>query len=261
MKTTLAVTTLLATSLLSTGALALTKNVKLDLNAAHMRGHNRIPLTKMIQQQTAGPKQGWKITKVQLSAKSKHGAAEAVLKVGRSESLSKIIAGTPEAFESDYSGFSTVTLNALNSFRGARGQRAKILLQGNVKVESAKVVMKKQVKYDYTDDFDAMYEKVGQFKADKIIGSSKTYNMHGFLYAIKLTAVKGRISVDKVTVVFRNGDKIILDELNGRLRSGRSSKVFTFKHGLNRPVKKVIVSAVSTKMFGSRGVISVELSK
>jgi hypothetical protein len=261
MKTTLATATLVATTLLSTGAMALTKKVNLDLNSSHMRGQSRIPLTKMIQQETAGPRQGWKIVKVSLSAKSKHGAAEATLKVGRTESLSKIIAGTPEAFESDYSGFSTITLNAPNSYRGARSNRAKILIQGNVKVDSAKVVMKKEVKYDYTNDADSSYQKVGQFKADKVIGSSKTYPVHGYLDAIKLSAVKGKVSVNKVTVVFRNGDKVILDELNGKLKAGRSAKVFALKNGLSRPVKKVIVSAVSTKVFGSRGVIAVELSK
>ena len=260
MKTTLGMT-LLATTLFSTGAHALTKNIKLDLNQAHMRGHTQIPVTKLLAMQGEKPNRGWKIKEVKIEAKSKKGHAQVALKVGHNESFPQTIPGTPENFEDDYIGFTTISLDAPHMYRGERQKRANLVIDGNVKAKSLKVKLNKKLTYDYTDDYGEVYSTAAEFKANKVIGSSKKIGVHGDLYAIKLKGTKGKVTVNKVTIVFSDGEKVEVDELKGKLKANRAPKVFTLKRSLMKPVKKIMVDASSSNIFGSRGKLAVELAK
>ena len=61
--------------------------------------------------------------------------------------------------------------------------------------------------------------------------------------------------------MFKDGEKVLLDEIDGKLKAGRGSKVFVFKGFMNKPVRKIIVNATSTNIFGSRGKVAVMIAK
>jgi hypothetical protein len=265
MKNTLALsllsTALLSTTLLSLEAQAITQKIELDLHGAHFIGQEGIPLKRMIKRQF-GPDaiRGFKATKVELKAKSKHGQALASLLVGRNESQAKIIPGTPAAFEDNYSGFSTITLNAPYSYRGDGQGRLRVLVDGNVKVDDIEVTLKKQLRYNHENISGMMLTKMVEFKAQKIIGSTKTIHPRGRVAAIALTGTKGKVRVTKVEITFRDGQQIIVDELNGKLKSGRT-KGFTLKGMLQKPITTIKVPAHSTRLFGSRGQLAVKIAQ
>jgi hypothetical protein len=253
--------TLLATTLLSTSAMALTQKVNIDLNGAHVRGMDEIALSKMLVRKIGRQAiRGWKIDKAVVSAKSKHGAGELSLLIGHSESFSKIVPGTPENFESDYGGFTDITLNAphISSRRGMG--RMQILTQGNIKLDDVDVLLKKTVQYDSSDTRGMLFERKVEFKASKIVGSSKTIRPHGRVLGIELVGTKRKVHVDKVVIKFQDGQVVIIDELNGKLKDGRS-KVFTLKGALAKPVRSITVSAATNSLFGSRGRLAVNIAQ
>jgi hypothetical protein len=258
-------TTLLAalgTTLISTAAFAVTQTVNLDMHGAHLRGSERIPLKRMMSRQL-GPRavQGFALKKVEVLAKSKHGNAQISVVVGRSESLQQTIPGTPEGFDSLRSGYTKMTLQAPRSHRGQnQARKMQLMIDGNVKVDDIKLTLKKTLNYDYTNTSRLSLQKVKEFKADKVIGSTKTINLNRSIKGIVLVGTSGKVKVTKVEVTFMDGQMVILDELEGKLKSGRTLGM-TLKRGLQKPVRKIKVSATSTKLFGSRGKLAVNIGQ
>lgn len=261
MKKTLSLT-LLTSTLLSVNTLAVTKSIKVNLNSQHTKGVSRVPLARLLTQNGAKLNQGWDLKKLTLKAKSKNGNAQAVLKMGRASSYPTLIPGTPQNFKSNSEGFKSVKLEVGQTYRGQNSvQRASILLDGNIKIANINVTLDKELKYDYTNDYGLRYKKLAEFKASKVVGSQKTLNVQGNLDSIKLTATKGKVKVSQVTIVYRNGDKITLNELHGNLKSSHAPKVFTLKNTMKRPVRKILIDAQTTSLFGSRGKIKVDVAK
>lgn len=259
---TLGMMTLTATLLATTGAQALTQNVSLDLNNQVIRGENFVPLKRMMRTQL-GPQavRGWTVTDVEVEAKSKRGMGEISLQVGHNESMVQTIPGTPEQFDSNSTGFTTLSLKAPYSYRGDEG-RGPIRLNtyGVIKLDDVKVKLKKNVEYDFSNTRGMRFSRVKEFKAQKVIGSSKTMHVNGNLRAIKLVGTKKKVHVSEVKITYMNGMQIIVDELDGKLKEGRM-KSFALRGPLSRGIKKVEVSATTLSLFGSRGRIAVELAR
>lgn len=259
LSTALLSTALLSTAFLSTGAQALTQKVKLDMNGAHFRGQEKIALKRMIRRQFGtGLTQGFSLKKVEIQAKSKQGSGRATLVVGYNQSSPVTIPGTPENFESDYSGFTNLTLNAPYSYRGDRQGKMQILLNGNIKVDEIKLTLKKSLAYDYSNISMLGFRQVAEFKAQKVVGSTKTIRPNGRVSGIALVGTKGKVRITEVEVTYMDGQTVILDELNGKLKKGRT-KGFALRGQLQRPIRKIKVSATSTNLFGSRGRLAVRL--
>ena len=111
MKKTLG-TIALGSLLLTSGAHALTQKVDINLNAALLRGQNMVPLKKMVVRKLGRQAiKGWTVVKAEVDAKSAQGMGQISLQVGHNDSIQKTVPGTPENFESDYSGYSSLTFN------------------------------------------------------------------------------------------------------------------------------------------------------
>lgn len=257
MKTLLIATTLL----LSTGASALTQKIHVDLNNAVLQGHEMVPLKRMIaRQHGGGTLRGFNIVQAKVEAKSKMGQGEISLRIGHSESYPQVVPGTPENFDSDYSGFTTLTLKA-NSYRGqdSRGP-LQLLTSGLIKLDDVEITAMKKLRYDHTNTAGLLFSMVKEFKAQKVVGSTKSIKVNGMLSGIMLECTKEKVRVNEVVIKFTDGQKVIIDEIDGKLKKGHV-KQFALKGMLAKPVHKVTVTATSTKIFGSRGKLAVHLAR
>ena len=252
----------LGTVLLSSGAHALTQKIELDLNSAHLRGRDTIPLKRMLVRSLGGQNlRGWTLVKAEVEAKSQHGEGSITLRVDRNESNLVTVPGTPENFESDYSGFTKLTLQAPTIYRGDNGRGPiQLLTQGNIKIDDVEVTMLKRLHYDYTNVRGLRFISQGEFKAQKVIGSSKKYHINGHLAGLNIVGTKGSANIDSVEIEFLDGQKIIVDELDGKIKKGHV-KSFALRGELNKPVRSVKVSATSRNLFGSRAKLAVELAR
>lgn len=244
-----------------TSAEAITQKIKLDLNGSVVEGVEEIPLKRMLTRNVGERAlRGWTLKDVDVEAKSMHGNGAIALLVGFDESLPEAVPGNPKDFESDYLHFSTIDLDPPYSYRGARNQgRIKLITKGIIKLGEVEVTMHKQLAYDHLDVAGLAFENMGTFKATKIIGKTKTYHINGPLQAIKVKGEKKKAHID-VKVTFMDGQTIILDEMDGKIRSGGEFN-FALKGELSKPVKHVKVDATSSNIFGSSARVSVHLSK
>ena len=72
--------------------------------------------------------------------------------------------------------------------------------------------------------------------------------------------MKKKVSVTEVKIIFRDGQEVILDEIDGKLREG-NIKEFALRGPLLKPVHKIKVTAATMKLFGSRGKLAVQIAK
>lgn len=248
-------------TLMSTSAMAVTQEVDIDLHSGIYARGEMVPLRQMLNQRLgAQAVQGWDVLKVDVTGKSKQGMGEVSLSVNQQESLSQVLPGTPETFDTNYSGFTKVTLPAPRLYRGQETRRVQLHTRGIVKLDKVEVLLKKQLRYDHTNVGGMLFTQVAEFKATKIIGNSKNISVNGRLSGIQLLGTKRNVKVDKVEIEFMNGQKIIVDELHTKLKEGRSVS-FALRGMMARPVRSVKVSATSTKLFGGSGRLAVLLSK
>ena len=254
-------TTLLLSNLLGSSAFALTQKIDLNLNETHLRQGQSLPLKRMMNRNLGARSiRGWKIKEVIVKAKSKHGQGEISLQVGHQESLSKLVPGTPENFDQYGLGHSTISLKAPNSYRGELERRVKLNTLGNIKLHSADILLKKQVNYDPQILPPHILKKAVEFKADKLIGTTKTIRPLNRVKGIVLEGTKRKVSVNKVEIHYVDGQVIEIDELDGKLRNGHQ-KVFALKGQLAKPISKIKVSASSNSLFGSRGKMALLLAQ
>jgi hypothetical protein len=252
----------LGTTLLSTGALAVTQTVSLDMHGAHLRGSENIQLKRLMTRQL-GPRaaQGFSLKKVEIQAKSQNGSGQISVLVGYNESNRQTIPGTPENFDSVSSGYTNLTLHAPSSYRGSnQNEKMQILLDGNIKVDDIKLTLKKQLNYDHTNISRLSFTQVKEFKASKVIGSTKSISPNRTVKGIALVGIKGKVKVTELEITYMDGQKVILDELEGSLKQGRTLGM-SLKGSLLKPIRKIKVSAVSTNLFGSRGKLAIRLGQ
>lgn len=242
-------------TLLTPNASAVTQKFDIDLNAQHTRGHQTLHLKRMIKRKYGRQVlQGFKLKEVKISAKSKKGHADANLQVGYSETYPQTIGGTPENFDSDTSGFNSISFMAPRG--GQRNQGPwQLHIQGNVKVDSVKAITKMQPSYNYENVGHFNFKAKKSFKAAKIVGSSEKIQVGPNFKAIQISASGKSVSVTEVKVKFKDGQVVTLEEMKGKVRGTKS---FKFKHELGKPIKFIKVSAVSNNLFGSRGKLHIK---
>jgi len=252
--------TLLATALLSPSVAALTQKFHSDMRDMHLRGSETIRLKRMMKRQLSPQMlRGYKLDSVTIEAKSKHGKADVSLEIGFNETYPKTIAGTPEQFESGMN-YNTITLNAPRSSSRAGRDNWQLHFQGNVKLDKVSGTLKRQVGYDYSEVSRLSFQSKKTFKASKVIGDTKTISTHGLVKAIQLKGHKESVRVTQVVINYQDGQKVIVDELHGKLKKGRTT-AFKLKRDLRKPIRSIKVSAHSTKLFGSRGKLEVLLAQ
>jgi hypothetical protein len=251
-------TVLLSSVLLTPSALAVTQKFNFDLNATHMKGQETLHLKRMVSKKYGRQSlQGFKLKKVMISAKSKKGQADANLQVGYKESYPKTIEGTPQSFDSNHSGFHSLSFVAPNSRQGQSGPW-KLHIKGNVKVDSVNMAAKMKLDYNPQNVAALTFKAKDSMKVDKIVGSTKTIKVGPKFKAIQFKASGKSVSITSVKVKFTDGQQVILDELEGKVKGVKS---FKFKHQLNKPIKHIKVSAVSNNLFGSRGKLHISTAK
>jgi len=242
-------------TLLTPSASAVTQKLEINLNAQHSKGQQTLHLKRMIKRKYGRQVlQGFKLKKVEISAKSKKGQADANLQVGYSESYPQTIGGTPEGFDSNTSGFNNLSFMAPRG--GQRNQGPwQLHIKGNVKVDSISAITKMKPTYNYENVGRFNFQHKKSFKASKIVGSSKKIQVGPNFKAIQISASGKSVSVTEVKVKFKDGQVVTLEEMKGKVRGTKS---FKFKHELGKPVQFIKVSAVSNNLFGSRGKLHIK---
>jgi hypothetical protein len=253
--------TLLATVLLAPSALALTQKLDIDTRGMHLKGHETLKLKRMLRGQLSPQmRDGYKLQSVKMMAKSKKGHGDVTLSVGDRETYPQVIQGSPQEFRSDHQGFHAVRLLAPRARGPQEGQRWQLHVHGNVKVKSISTVIKKRLKYDIRDVRGLQFRSKAMEPVNKIVGSVVAVPVRGQLSAIKLKAHKAPVKIEKVVVVFQDGQKVILDEMQTRVKPG-STISMRLRRGLKKPVKRIRVVAVSPKLKGTRGKLEVKVAR
>lgn len=258
--TTLKTVSLVA--LLSSSAHALTQKVDVKLHGELLRGHDQLGLKRLVNQElrSRSALMEFKLKKVELKAKSKQGHAELTLAVGRNEAMPITVPGNEENFESNYSGYHSLTIHAPRSYRGQTDGPWKLHSRGLVKIDKVSVLMQKELNYNFSTIRNAVLEKQVEFKADKVIGSTKTIHPRGPIKGIVLEGTKEKVKISEVKIKFRDGQEVIVDELEGKIRNGQVVN-FALKRELAKPVRSIRVTAVTTSLFGSRGKLAVHIAQ
>ncbi|WP_127716924.1 hypothetical protein [Halobacteriovorax sp. HLS] len=251
-------TILLSTMLLSPSALAVSQKLKIDLHAQHLKGQETLHLKRMVKRKFGQDSLvGIKLKKVEISAKSKKGHADVNLQVGFQETYPQTIDGTPETFDSDYSGFHSISLHAPQSHRDQQGPW-KLHTKGNVKLDSIELTTKMQLDYNPENVSNLQFAPKTKMKVNKVVGSSKKIQVGPNFKAIQISASGKSVSITEVKVKFSDGQVVLLDELEGKVKGLKS---FKFKQQLAKPIDFIKVSAVSNNIFGSRGEIQIFTAK
>lgn len=253
----------LTSLLLASNAFAVSKTVKLDVLGEHHRGVSKLGLKALSKRQHGRQAvKGWNLKEVEVTAKSKKGGADAYIQVGHDLSSPQNILGTPETFESYNSGFYKLNFKAPSLYRGQTQTGPwKLHLQGNVKLGSLILKLNKKLQYNYENVSNLSFSQVAKFKADKVVGTTKTIRVNGqFIKGITLAGEKSNTTINKVVINFTNGDKVIVDELQGKLRKG-NTKSLRLRGVLAKSVRNIKVTATSRSLFGSRGKVKVSLAK
>lgn len=244
-------------SLVSVNSFAMKKSHTTEFFGARFQGFDQIGIKRLLRDDLSRRDLAiWDISSISVSAKSLDGSSLIKLVAGRGEVSEFKVPGKPENFESQSIGFSSHTFH-IPSY-ALRDGAIKLVLVGDLKIDDVKVELKASPSYNFRDVEGVHFAEEATFRVGKIIGSSETVHVAGHIDGIRLTGVKEKVSVTSVTVVYADGERIELTELDGRLNPGQSV-AFRIAHELERPVAKIIVGGVSSKLIGSRGSIKIEL--
>ncbi len=244
-------------SLICTQSFAMKKSSTVDFYGAEFRGFEQLGIKRLLRDDLSRRELSvWNIENIQVEAKSFDGQSQIKLVSGRGEIASFDVQGTPDNYDSQLSGYQT------NSFRipsyANRDGALKLVMIGDIKLSEIKVDLEASPSYDFRNVSKLQFADETNFKVSKVLGSSETIRVNGPVDGIKLIGDKEKVSVTGVTLHFSDGERIELTELDGRLKPGQSV-AFRFAHELDRPLDKIVVSAVSSSLFGSRGRLKVQL--
>lgn len=246
-------------SFLSLNSFALKKSSSVNFYGAKFTGFEQIGLKRLLRDDLSRQDLArWDISTIQISAKSLDGNSIIKLVSGRGELSDFKVPGTPENFESQSIGFSTHTFNVPSY--ALRDGALKLVLIGDIKVNVVDISLSSSPSYNFRDVEDISFKEESTFRVNKIIGSSQSIRVHGHIEAIRLTGVKEKVSVHKVEIIFADGQRIELNEMDATLKPGQSV-AFRIDRELDMPIEKILVDGVSSKLFGSRGSIKVEFGQ
>ena len=201
--------------------------------------------------------QNFSLESVRLVAKSKMGRGQAELVVGRSSQDRRTIGGSPRDFQSarPYT-FDRIDLYNYDSRAQGRWQ---IHLNGNIKVRKVVVFLQRERVRPPVPPRPPRVSiiEIGTDKADKVIADRESFRANqGNVSQIILEGRNEVVDIKEVVVVFGNGEHRQMYELTGYLRDGESRRAQLYNL---RNVQKVIVTATSPQLIGSRGKYAVKL--
>jgi hypothetical protein len=245
----------LALGLLTTAAHA--RDFHLDYGGQHLQGQNTLTLKNEMRNQYPGVRlQRFKLKKVVLVAKSKHGGGSAKLLVGGNSSYEKNVPGHPSEFFSNYD-FTRVPFR--NPSYASQG-RWQIKLRGNIKVKKVIVKLERIGGGGPSGPGGPLvFTQVDEMKFDKFRYETKDTHVNlNRVKQIRLKARKSSLDIQSVEVEFGNGQVQYIYQLEGGLSEGR-----TISHNLGstRNVRKITITATTTGLFGSRGRIQVMVGR
>lgn len=243
--------------ILSVASHGLEKSSEVDFYGARFSGFEQIGLKRLLRSDLSRDELArWDITAITVSAKSFEGLSHIKLASGRGELTDIQIPGTPESFESQSYGYSSHTFHVPSY--ALRDGALKLVILGEIKIDRVKVSLTSSPSYNYSNVSGIRFTEEDTFTASKVVGSSESYRIHGEIDAIRLTGVKEKVVITNVEIVYAGGERIVINELNKRLRDGESIS-FKIAHELSGQIEKIIVGGASVKLFGSRGKVKVEL--
>lgn len=237
---------------------ALTKRHSVNFYGAEFHGFEQIGLKRLLRDDLDRRELAmWDIDSLSIDIKSFDDKGQLKVVSGAREIFSSSVVGTADNFASSTSGFTT-KFTSIPSY-AKRDGALKLILLGDLKLSKVDTVLKATPSYDFRNVSQLSFSEEKKFKVNKIIGSSETVRPNGPVDGIRLVGLKEKVNVTSVKIVFFDGETIEIDELEGRL-SSNESRSFRLAHELDKPVDKIIVSAVSSKLIGGRGELRVDLA-
>lgn len=233
------------------------QRVQLEVNS-QSSGREIIYLKQLIQRQHPRANlQDAQIQSVDVQAKSRQGRAVMRLNIGGTYSAAQNIEGQPRTFDSNLPRtFDRLTFQAPHQVN----QRGvwQLEMQGQIKVARIVVSLVTQRVPPVPTPAITSYN-LGSYRFNKIIEGVERVSVNkNNLKTIELTSVKNSIEVFEVRALLADGSEIYLDQLIGSYRTGTKRSIrFDAVRGLR--VRSLMIRAVTSNLFGSRGEIEVEV--
>lgn len=246
-------------SAVSLNSFAMKKSSQVSFYGAKFSGFDQLGIKRLLRDDLSRDDLAkWDISTITVNAKSFDGSSLIKLASGRGELSEFKVPGTKENFESQSLGYSSHTFSVPSY--ALRDGALKLVLIGDLKIDDVKVSLTSSPSYNFRDVSDLLFREETTFRVAKIIGSTETIRVAGHLEALKLTGIKEKVSITSVVIVYADGERIELTEMDGQLKPGQSVS-FRIAHELDRPISKILVDGVSSKLIGSRGSVKVEFGQ
>jgi len=273
---TLAVLGLALAAMTTTSQAGHSERVRLDLNR-HVKGQGTIYLKQELRRQVGLRAANFDLDSVRVIAKSRHGQGTVELMVNnRSQDFSRVNGHPRDFHENSPRSFDRIELE--NYARRDRGPW-QIQVRGNVIVRAVVLILSEEDRFS-PDPFpphrptppvrpappsrpapplrplppgrrhgQLVTVDLGTEKVDKFISEIDTFRLSGEnVQTLTLEGIKEKTLVESVLVHYSNGRVDRLYELEGTLKKNRVKQA----HLAGRRVEKVVVTATSQKLFGSR---------
>lgn len=228
------------------------QRIVLDYYGEHFRARDGATLFLKQKLKEQYPRMNVKRLKLKaavLVAKTKHGYGKAYLTVGQNESYEETIGTGNAEFWDDYGYTRTRFRNPTQNSQG----RWQIQLRGKFRVNKVVLIVKK-------GGGSPLYtETMGEIRFPKFMDKTKSmYIGKDFVKQLSIKANNAPVEVLEAYVVFDNGREKDLYALEGKVRRG-STKTATFEAPRGRNIQKLVITATSPRLDGSRGKLEVSV--
>lgn len=220
------------------------------------RGQGQIALKRAISRQYPRIRfDQYRLQNVVVFAKSQFGRGQAVLQQNGVNASRAVIPGTPRDYFLNYpETYTRVRLAGLARPGRNPGARWVLQLQGNVKV--LRVVVHLQERRGPGRVVFGSYGSVrlqrGRYSNERI-----QLNVNG-VKTIRFTRTQGHIFLDRVTVVFNNGEHRLLTELTGEYRAQTANKQASFFAAQGRSIRAIVIEG-RPRNSNRAGIIDIQL--
>lgn len=224
------------------------------------QGQNTLRIMQMLNQEYPRRNfQNFDIKAVVLFAKSAAGRAEATLIKGQGyQSYPETIPGNRYDFRQPGS-FHRI---ALTVPQYAHGRRLQVDLRGRIKIDRIVVRAVRKGRPGPGPAPRIQYREVDSFKAEKFVALPQTIRVRERdVQAIKLEADKNPVDITSAVIVYGNGDREHLTELEGPLRDGGQKVAKLGSRTRGETVRRLEITSTSLLPWGSRGVVKVFVGK
>lgn len=220
------------------------------------RGSNMIPLKYHIGRQHPGLRlENFLIERLWVHAKSKFGRGNVELQIGGRRVSQANVPGNPRDYDLRFPGtFRQLRLEGLPG-RAAAQQTWQLFFSGQVKV--LRITLRLKDIRTGGGGGRIVYQSGPSLKLPRREYTSQrlTVNVDN-VERVRLTRTQGRIVLDKVTVVFGNGERRLLSELTGQFREAFPTKEAQFRSP--RRVQALVIEG-RPRDSNRAGIINVDL--